>query len=177
MADVYEWANALRVKAANGISLNDKPDPSVVGSVIESIQQKNNGVCHPKQLVEVSRSPKAKTHKMFEWNDKVAGERYREDQARLAIRCLVVTYEHGDGKDREVKAFSQVQRDEDGNGYARTIEAMSDDLDRDYILNAALSQLRAWRRRWNQLNEVADTVTALKKIDAAIDDLRKVVAK
>lgn len=45
-------------------------------------------VLTPKTFVSAARDVRSPLHAMFEWDDEIAGERYREDQARFWIACL-----------------------------------------------------------------------------------------
>lgn len=171
----YKWSG-LRVGTA-GISVNAEIEAEKVVSVVAKVQKKNNGICNATDLVEASRSKSSPTHKMFEWDDSIAGPKYREEQARLILRTVRVEYLSGDGEKKEVRAFSRVARDDKGNGFAKTIDAMEDPDDRDYILNQSLAGLRAWRRRWNELNDVAAVAKAVQYVDLAIDEIRTAVAE
>lgn len=46
---------------------------------------REGGAVGPEQLVERARPNDSPIHHLFEWNDSVAGERYRLEQARLYI--------------------------------------------------------------------------------------------
>ena len=59
----------------------------VAGEVCEELEQRNG--LTPHNLVEVSRPKDAPTHDLFEWDDTVAAEKYREVQARQVIRLIV----------------------------------------------------------------------------------------
>lgn len=46
---------------------------------------RTSGAVGPEQLVERARAADSPVHHLFEWDDSVAGERYRLEQARLYI--------------------------------------------------------------------------------------------
>ncbi len=169
------WSEQARFNGTRGVSLNARVDASVVMGVISKIQERRNGVARPEDYVEESRSTRSPTHKTLEWDDTVAGERYRLEQARMAMRCIVVHYASDDSEPRQVRALSSVVRD-DVTGYARTLDAMQDEVDKEYILDHALSGLKAWRKRWAELNEVPEARAAMRKIDAGISDMRSAIA-
>lgn len=64
-------------------------DPQVAGEELARISAENNGLT-PKTVVEEARPKDAALHPAFEWRDKIAGELYREHQARNLIRTVVV---------------------------------------------------------------------------------------
>jgi len=122
----------------------------IVGEVIESIE-KEEGEVTAAALVEVARPDDSPMHPAFEWEDKVAAESYRRDQARHLIRSVRVL------KGSEVEqtpAFVRVKLTGDGEQrsvYIRTARAMSDEELRGQVLLEALTQLKAFRRRYEGL--------------------------
>lgn len=44
----------------------------------------------PEQILDKARDPGTELHGLFEWDDTVAAERYRLDQARQVVRHLVI---------------------------------------------------------------------------------------
>ena len=44
----------------------------------------------PREILEKGRDPKTELHKCFEWDDTVAAEKYRIQQARQIVCCLVI---------------------------------------------------------------------------------------
>lgn len=64
-----------------------------VGEELERIEYKD-----AESVVKAARKSKGELHKCFEWDDSIAGEEYRKEQARLVLRMLVVktNVERGD---------------------------------------------------------------------------------
>ena len=59
------------------------------------------GVLDKKDIVEESRDKKAALHSCFEWDDAIAAEKYRQEQASDMVQCLV-TVEKSDKSDEPV---------------------------------------------------------------------------
>ena len=59
----------------------------------------------PKEVLEKARDVNSELHKCFEWNDSIAAEKYRLQQARVVLVNLV--YET-DNKDAEPTRYLQV---------------------------------------------------------------------
>lgn len=49
---------------------------------LEEIRDRNDGLLTPKAVVAEASNPKHPLHKYFEWDDSVAAQKYREEQAR-----------------------------------------------------------------------------------------------
>jgi hypothetical protein len=135
---------------------------SQVGQLIEEIESAK-GVCKPEDLVEKSRPKSAPTHKMFEWDDGAAASRWRNHQARNIIRQVrVVTAEVPEPS----LAFVKVNTDKSETGYMSTVKALTSDR-RDQVLQDALAQLNGVRKRYNNLQELADVWAALDSVGVA----------
>lgn len=52
-----------------------------------------SGALTPKRLLDANRDEDAPLHDEFEWDDGVAAEKYRENQAAHIIRCITVKVE------------------------------------------------------------------------------------
>lgn len=60
----------------------------IAGKVFDELSAKD--ALTPQNLVDVSRPEEAPLHKEFEWNDTIAAEEYRKEQARCLIRHLTI---------------------------------------------------------------------------------------
>lgn len=64
---------------------------SMVADALFGIYESNGGVLTPKAVVEASRPKGAPLHDRFEWDNRLAGEKYREVQAAQLIRSVHIT--------------------------------------------------------------------------------------
>lgn len=96
-------------------------------------------------VVDEARDPNSPLHSRFEWDDTVAGDRYREVQARELIRSVRIVYREAKGKRPEgsTRAFQHIRRD-DASTYVP-----SDEVARDPILTQIV--LMDMRREWKTL--------------------------
>jgi len=124
---VYEWKQG-RFGA----------DPQQVGEELEGIEYKDAA-----SVVKVARKSKGELHKCFEWDDSIAGEEYRKEQARLVMRMLVTTanYETDTGAETvTIRAFESVRyagidgEPEKSMTYIPTREALSDPEMREQVI-------------------------------------------
>ncbi len=170
MSDVYEFGNTLNALVNNANNLNAQK----AGEEIERQRQKHGGTLTPRQLWESQKSNRAKLHKHFEWDDAVAADKHRDQQAALLIRSVKVVFEGPSGEEQSVRAFSSVRDPNQPRKrvYVQTTEAMQDQRQRDEILQQALNGLVSWRRRWSELSGCAEVMSG---INQAIDFLRNEV--
>lgn len=103
------------------------------------------GSLTPKMVVEEARPTSHPLHTHFEWDDSIAGEKYREHQASELIRSVKIKYVRRDKEQTEdVRLFVSVRDPEGGYAY-HPVDVIAED--------PLLSQivLRDIEREWVQL--------------------------
>lgn len=86
----FEFKKGSRVK---GVSAD------VAGNELARIYQKEQQL-KPAKVVDESRPEAAPLHPVFEWDDQVAAEKHREDQARHLIRSVRVINPYDEKQER-----------------------------------------------------------------------------
>lgn len=148
-----EW----KIKGLYPVSADDAVD------VINGCQDES-GYISAKAVVDASRSERAILHPCFEWNDGTAAEKWREQQARVMIKNLVVVEVKDDRRCEVSKAFVHVISDSENRGYKQTEIAICDANDREYVLESAKRKLAAFQEKYNQLVELASVMTEISKL-------------
>ena len=117
-----------------------------------------------KDLVDASRPDDAPLHSMFEWNDSVAAEKYREEQGRSIIRHIVEVPETEEEKGTVpiVRAFFQI--DSESSDYEPTYVIMSDEEKRKRLLQVAKSELQQFKVKYASLKELAVVFEAIDQV-------------
>ena len=112
-------------------------------------------------LVDVSRDPKAPLHDEFEWDDSIAGEEWRKEQARHIIAHLI----HVEVKNEipEHRAFFKIEKDS-GNYIPFETIVRNEDT-RQQLLDQALKEFASFRRKYAALTELAK---AFDELESAI---------
>jgi hypothetical protein len=149
-----------------------KVDAEVAAEVIKSCEDEN-GYVQPKTVVDKSRPSDAELHDCFEWQDNLAAEKWREQQARALIRNIV-TVEVSDVEDKcreVVKTFTHVIHDEQTRGYKMTEIALRDTDDRVYVLSVARRELLSFVAKYRKLTELAGLITTIEK---TLDELAEI---
>lgn len=174
MASAYSYVVGARIKL----------DPQCVGNELERIIEQNDGALTPAMVVLEARSEFAPLHPHFEWNDGIAADKYRVEQARYLIRSVLVTYERNE-KPQTVRAFASITPQADGGRrfgldvpatnedgeeeervtgrriYVRIQDALSDAELRKQVLAAATREIQGWRKRYAEYREFADLFTRI----------------
>lgn len=134
-----------------------KVAPQVAGEEIERISAM--GELTPKAVVDASRPEEAPLHPEFEWNDGIAAECWREEQARMLIRDIKVTIEVTD-EPKEVRAYMAVERP--SKVYQPTIKVLSDEELRSKALELAMRELHSFMNKYENLQELAGVIKAIR---------------
>lgn len=149
-------ARYLWKPGTKGISL----DPQTVGETLEAVRMSNGGVLEPEAVVEASRPATAPLHPYFEWDDAKAAEKYRKDQAGHLIRCITVEIPTGAGREpMQTRAFVSVE--DGGRHYTSTVVAMGNPALRQQVVQAAMRELKVWRERYKDYQELARVFEAV----------------
>ncbi|HET8661084.1 MAG TPA: hypothetical protein VFM55_19065 [Micromonosporaceae bacterium] len=114
---------------------------------------KTHGQLTPRIVVDEARDKKHPLHERFEWDDAVAGEKYREVQAAELIRSVRIKFAApGSDDERDVRAFHAVTKPE-GSTYVPVEELHADNFSRELLLRQAEREWKAMRRRYAHLEE------------------------
>lgn len=130
---------------------------------LERIRAANGGVLRPRDVVAFARNKKTALHGRFCWDNRLAGERYRLEQARDVIRAEVVVLDPGDGTMRNMRAYVSLLSDRGGDSYRSTANVLSVRAMRETLVQQALDELRAWGARYHELRELADVYAAIER--------------
>ena len=148
---IYKWKSGSRVSA----------DAQKVGEVCERLERKGN--LTPKALVDASRRKNAALHDLFEWDNEIAAEKYRETQASYLIRSIEIV---ATGTSEPVRAFVSVTAHEESTErtYINVERALSTNGTREEVLAIALAELKAFERKYANLEELAGVLAAIREV-------------
>lgn len=146
-----------------------KADPQKIGEALAKIQEAAAGELKPEDVLEAARNNRHVLHKHFEWDDKVAADAFRIDQARHIIRVVRVV-ETG-SNDNPPRAFISVATDK-GTSYRSASEVKSSSDLQTALLKQAHRELEAFLKRFHDLVDVCVLVDAAKaKLEARIGEM------
>jgi hypothetical protein len=137
-------------------------DAATVGRALMRIERTYGGIEAP-LVVKEAESPQSPLHDYFEWDDAVAGVRFREEQARSLIRHVQVVRSNGSGT--YVRAFVVVE-DAGGEAYQSIAKVMSNEQLRSQLLRRARAELETFRRKYRDLKELSDVFAAIEKVQS-----------
>jgi len=155
---VYKWKHH-----------NYPADAQQVGEYINNVSREVN--ITPGVLVDLARDKSNILHPCFTWDDETAAEKYREGEARSIIGNLVFV-ESEDSKAEPVRAFVHYVEDDTEQEvrayYMPTHQAMQDEKVREYVMQQALKELEAFRRKYGHLKQFAKVFDAVDEIQLQV---------
>lgn len=131
---------------------------------LKRIAKRNNGVLQAEDVVKEAEQKHNVLHNLFDWNDSIAANKWRLEQARLLIR-VCVTYLGGD-KNKPYKVFVSLSEDRTrGEGGYRELESvMSNKSYRQILLQDALNEMELFREKFYKLKELANVFKVMNKV-------------
>lgn len=141
----------------------------VAGEVMEMIE-KRDGVLTKEAFLDESRPENSPTHKLFEWDDTIAAEKFRLEQSRIAIQDIVVTVITKADEPQKVHAFVNVTKGKANKAeYSNIQVAMSDDAKRSAVLANAFMELEQFENKYGIYSELAGVFNEAHKAMARYD--------
>lgn len=146
-----------------------------IGEEVERIERER-GSCPPDVLVDESREESAPLHPAFEWDDEVAAELHRVEQARRIIRSVTPVFtkpesesdteDEDEQETNQTPAFVSIKHYGEGNeSYVSTAKAIAVPELRDAILRDALRGLLSWKSRYGHLKQLASVVAVIDDVN------------
>ncbi|MFA5379038.1 MAG: hypothetical protein WC455_25005 [Dehalococcoidia bacterium] len=181
METVFEKYGYRNNSGGGGLHLSGT-DPQEVGTELERIRTLHDGKLYPSDVIEGAKPKSSPLHPIFEWNDTEASRRYRMYQARCLIKTVVVTFKSEEKASKpkpvfvnviskeEVKSSDPVERAEilSDQHYTTRTNAMKTPMFRDHMVRNALSELRSWKRRYEDFNEFSLIFSAIEATEVKL---------
>lgn len=124
-----------------------------------------------KELVDDSRADDAPLHPCFTWDDAVAAEKWREEEAGHIIRSVVVIEPTlGVETSAPIRAFVNVEPvapGKQGKYVSIDVVAMNETYRRQ-VLSNALIELRAFQRKYKTYEELSGVIKAIDDFGDAL---------
>tara|TARA_Y100000310_G_scaffold74364_2_gene70543 strand:+ start:782 stop:1288 length:507 start_codon:yes stop_codon:yes gene_type:complete len=142
-------------------------DAQATGECLDRVRLANGGQLTPERVVGEAAKKRSPLHPHFEWDDKIAAHEHRLDQARYIIRMVAVEMDDPEEGEEPVmiRAFVSIPDDPDdpdgSTHFTTTVLAMSDQGQRDYVLEKAWGEIQAFKRKYGIYEEFAVLIAAI----------------
>lgn len=149
---VYSWKNY-------GYSV----DANVVGKEFEKIEKQYGSLTNV-NVLDSAKSEESPIHNLFEWDDSVAANKYRLNQATVLICNLACEVETKEEKKLVVRAYHDISESTTRGTFVNVEAAFKNVDSREIVLKRALNELVAFKTKYENLQE-------LTSVFDVIDDL------
>lgn len=109
----------------------------------------------PKQILDYARNQNTELHKCFEWDDSIAAEKYRLQQARTVV-CHLVCVEEDKLEPTKIRLLQTTEK-----GYAPVRLIVRDKTEYKKLLERARAELRAFKLRYHKLVELEEILALI----------------
>lgn len=136
-------------------------NPDIIDE-LKNLAEQSGGLLKPQTVVEAAVPEDSPLHKMFEWDDSAAAERYRLVQARALI-TISVEYLPVGRKVKPQKVFVSLSSDRthEGGGYRTLVSVLSDKDKRQELIQDALKDMSHFEERYKSLKEVQAVIETM----------------
>lgn len=117
-----------------------------------------------KALVDASRPVDAPLHDEFEWDDSIAAEKWREQEARVMIASITVIADEN-AQAEPVRAFFNIEPSTPIYEPVQTIVRDSSKSDR--LFTQAMEELESFQRKYNSIKEFSKLFLEIDHIRAS----------
>lgn len=140
-----------------------RKDTIVVVRCLKELEAKN-GIIRPADVVNAAKPKNSPLHRFFEWDDKVAAAKYREQEARHLIACVYVRDSDSETS-QPVRAFVNIKADAEDNetaqGYVSQGAMLKNPGLQQQIIRYASEQLILWRKKFGNYQEFYQVAKAI----------------
>lgn len=118
------------------------------------------GKLTPEAVVDAARSESHPLHARFEWDDAIAGERYRLSQGAELIRSVKVEYRDPGGKPQEIRAFVAIRGESPRADYTPIEEAVADPFTQKLLMQEFRREWATFKAKYEQLEAFVAVIQA-----------------
>lgn len=125
-----------------------------------------HGSLTPALVVDAARDPEHALHSRFDWDDTVAAEKWRREQAGHLIRAVRIQVDPT--RPTDLRGYVAVKGEESHQSeYVPTERALADPFTRELLLRQMKRDWQNFKRRWEHMAEFAALIADEGKGDAA----------
>ena len=146
---VYQWKTGSQHKVS----------AAVAAEVMDRLAEEDR--LNAQELVDESRPEDAPLHCEFEWDDSIAAEEWRKEQARALIRHLVVRIEANE-QEYPTRQYFMVQKE--ANTYEPIQVILKDEDKTSMLLEQAKRELQSFKAKYAGLKELAAVISAIDSV-------------
>lgn len=149
---VYQWKSGSRIKG----------NAQESGELFERLSETKEGLT-ARTLLEANRPESAPLHNDYEWNNDIAAEEWRLHQSRHFLNSIVILAPTTAENEQlePVRAFHITTEE---SKYEPITAIVQNPTKYEALLNSAISELKAFERKYNTIKELKPVMQAIMEI-------------
>lgn len=144
MTTTYRWRPTAQLSG----------NAQAVGEVLSALVQKHSDRLTARVVLDEARPEQSPLHRYFLWDNAMAAEKYREEQARLVMRSIEVQQGEDTPQPMFTVVVEQVGEDQQ-KAYVTTARVLSDPALTLQVLEQAMADLESFRVRYGRFRSLA----------------------
>lgn len=121
------------------------------------------------EIVEMASNPETESYKLFDWDDAVAGPKWRKEQARKVLRVLKVEFIQDDSLEEQTKNFTPVRlfygNPVEEKGFVAITTIMENKDMYTQLLERAKMEIKSFRKKYAMLKELESLFNMIDQIE------------
>ena len=117
----------------------------------------------PQQIVDRAKDEDSELHKCFTWDDTMAAQKWRLEEARKVVQLLVIDRSQEIETEPPVRVFFKIGNTHD-EGYKQTVNILRNNDEYAALLKQALAELEAFQRKYRTLSELEPVFDAISEV-------------
>lgn len=113
----------------------------------------------PASIVDYARNEGTELHKCFQWDDSIAAENWRKQQARIIVSSLVVTVEKTTAGSQK---YRLIQHDDSTKEYKPVVFTVRNMDEYSRLLAQAKRELRSFKERYKSITELSEVIEQIE---------------
>ncbi len=150
---VYQWKSGSRIKA----------DAQASGELFEQLAATKDGLT-AETLLEANKPKSAPLHDEYEWNDKKAANEWRLFQSRHFINSIVTVQVQENEQSEPAEPIRAFFVTTEKSKYEPLQTIVREQSKYSKLLDTALSELLAFKRKYEYLKELQPVFDAMKEV-------------
>lgn len=127
-------------------------DANKVGRELEIIEGREE--LTREAVVEYAKNKNSELHKCFEWDDKIASEKYRLFQATNILTSISIVYE--EEPKRATRMFVNIRNDNNERKYKNIISVLENDDEYKQLLDKAEKDFVSYKDKYQNMIQLND---------------------
>ena len=116
----------------------------------------------PQMIVDFARDEDTELHKCFQWDDSVAAENWRKQQARQVVMSLTVKVERSEHG--EAQTYRLIEHDDTEKIYRPVVLTVRNKDEYARLLAQAQADMIAFKKRYKSIVELQEVIEEIDKI-------------